>query len=1052
MILTKENISEFNLDGFVENCISSGSTNKILIVVPTNRKLRNLKKEIITLSPRRASTSINVETISTLSTRLLENIEDFVSLSEAASSALIKLSSEEIELNYFTKYKDKIPSGTLDRIKNVISEYKKHGISPDMLINEAGGLSHSEKQKALDIAAIYNSFFTRCEKLSALEIGDIYRKINKSSEEEFYSSFNKLFAEVESIVINGFDEFTEPEVKLINKLSSIPKMAVYINFDYYKYNPAVFSHLDKCYSKLLNLGFEKITDTSYSALNPFHIKIRKDLFSLKSIKASMDFSNHVIKFSALNREKEVDVIAKEIKELILKKNVSPSNICVAVNLVKNYSPLIRDLFRVYGIPFNLTDRLSLDSSYPVNSIVNLLEIVENDFYYKDLFRALSSGFVEISSVDLSNLFQIAAKLKIVRGRKNWTRRISEEIEKLKHYDSNENNGNVDLLKKLTKALADINRVNDLLNSFDNPLTIDEFIVELKELIEKINMPKLLLDGSSGREEESIKGISTLFEIITELFDLIKREDGNEAKYTLVFFLEQIRTAASRARFNIKEKSNYGVLVTAVNEIRGLNFEYLFIGGMCEGDFPTRYNPEIFQSGKFFKLEQVHQTEERYHFYQSLCSWSKKLYFSYPQSDNGKELVESNFLKELIKIFNVSGKGEVDYADNVYSKEELLVEFGKSVTDADRVNLKEFQKALNNESNRILHAIKVDKLRNEKNDSGSEFEGVITSTNELAKERLQLFADKQFSVTELETYAKCPFKYFSERLLNLEIIEEPDEEIEAIEIGGVLHLILFEFYSEIRKRKIKINSCSTAKFKETEELLFEIAEKKMENIVFNSPFSFLEREKIFGLKGNRKNSILYKFLEQERTVDDGFEAAYFETSFGSMHKKHSDELISIMEAVKMGDVNLRGKIDRIDVNRDCDKVNVLDYKLGGTKPSKEDLWEGIALQLPVYLYTAVKLVAEKENKNFNPEFMIIYSLKFQKDKFGMKKVNPSNKRKDVDYKLLNEELFQSTIKFINSYVKSIAEGKFNLSKLRNREEKVCRFCQFKSICRVQEVPA
>ena len=50
----------------------------------------------------------------------------------------------------------------------------------------------------------------------------------------------------------------------------------------------------------------------------------------------------------------------------------------------------------------------------------------------------------------------------------------------------------------------------------------------------------------------------------------------------------------------------------MNEIRGLNFDYLFISGLCDGDFPTRYSPEIFFSGAYVKSEIYHQTEERYH--------------------------------------------------------------------------------------------------------------------------------------------------------------------------------------------------------------------------------------------------------------------------------------------------------------------------------------------------------------------------------------------------------------------------------------------------------
>ena len=124
------------------------------------------------------------------------------------------------------------------------------------------------------------------------------------------------------------------------------------------------------------------------------------------------------------------------------------------------------------------------------------------------------------------------------------------------------------------------------------------------------------------------------------------EYGAEQKFNLKYFLNNIRTAVTSSRYNIKEKSGYGVQITTLNEIRGLKFDYLFIAGMCDGDLPTRFTPEIFFSGSFARGELRHQTEERYHFYQSLCSWNKVLYLSYPLQEERQELVESNFLKSL----------------------------------------------------------------------------------------------------------------------------------------------------------------------------------------------------------------------------------------------------------------------------------------------------------------------------------------------------------------------------------------------------------------------
>ncbi|MFC2134481.1 UvrD-helicase domain-containing protein, partial [Bacteroidota bacterium] len=177
MILTKENIDSVNIDNLINDKIQLGSLEELLILVPTNRKLRHLKKDIISMIPGKTAAGINIETIGTIATKLLETSRTFIQLSEAAATVLIKQSTSLVDFNYFSSYKGEIPYGTLDRIKNVISEYKKHGITSSVLKKEAEKLERNEKLKALDIANIYEFYIEKCRKLNALEIGDIYRDL-----------------------------------------------------------------------------------------------------------------------------------------------------------------------------------------------------------------------------------------------------------------------------------------------------------------------------------------------------------------------------------------------------------------------------------------------------------------------------------------------------------------------------------------------------------------------------------------------------------------------------------------------------------------------------------------------------------------------------------------------------------------------------------------------------------------------------------------------------------------------------------------------------------
>ena len=148
-----------------------------------------------------------------------------------------------------------------------------------------------------------------------------------------------------------------------------------------------------------------------------------------------------------------------------------------------------------------------------------------------------------------------------------------------------------------------------------------------------------------------------------------------------------------------------------------------------------------------------------------------------------------------------------------------------------------------------------------------------------KTKLNQISEGDFSATQLETYAKCPYKYFVENILRLETIEEPVEELEAFEYGSLIHSILYEFYTELKEKKIILAKCDDPVFKTAEQLLFKIAEKRFDELKLNPEFSFYEREKLLGINGRRSQSLLYKFLEEERIGDPGYVPEFFELSFG-----------------------------------------------------------------------------------------------------------------------------------------------------------------------------
>lgn len=1049
MILTKENIEQIDLDKLYLDKIESGSASQLLLIVPTNRKARNIKKEIISSTPNKYANNINVETLGTLASKLLKVSTPYRQLSEAASTVFIKQAAQQSKLRYFSVYKKELPTGTLEKIKNVITEYKLHGIDPAQLRNEAKKLDKTEKNKAYDIADIYQNYLDKCTSLNAYDLGDIYRELNRLSFPLFDANFKKLYNDVDLIIVNGFDEFTSPEIQILNNLSSL-HINFYINFDYGD-NKFLFEHLDKCYKKLYECGFRTVKDVGELSLKKFNKTIRDHLFKNYSVKKKLNFEDQIFKIAANDRENEIDLIAKEIKRLIIEENVKPNQICVAFNLIQNYSVIVRDLFSKYGLAFNLTDRTSLDNSNPVSAVVNFIEIIENGFYYNNILRALSSGYIKTDIFDFSNLYRVSSDLKIVSGRNNWINTLNDAINNLNNNRDDDSDESDKLRESYTKALNDINQLDLLLKPFEGKNTIPNFKKKLYQFINQTELPFILL-RSNQNQEENVRSFSEFIETIDEVFDLLEDEHGSTTEFNLHFFMDQLRTICSWARFNVKEKSNYGVQVTSFEEIRGLKYDYLFIGGLCDGDFPTRFMPQIFFSGSYKKQNATHYSEERNRFYQALSVWNKKLYLSYPLTDSGRELVVSTFVKDFENLFNISELSEINFSDSLFSREELELYSVNVMNNGDQTEIEKLKKTVYNDYDEVFEAIDTEKMRELNPFAESPFTGYLINNSKESNlshnsiNHLKKIADKQYSVSQLETYSKCPFKFFVERVLNIQAIEEPSEDIEAKEMGRILHSVLYQFYTFIRDNNIDLILADKKNFKKLQEIIYKIAEEHISQGLFNSPINFYEKEKLLGIDGNKNESILSRFIEYECENNDEYNPKYFEVGFGSLRESGSDNIISDKEPINIDGLKLRGKIDRIEISKEGDSFNIVDYKLSGKKPSFKELKNGISLQLPVYLFAAKELLKRKFNKDFTPNEMFIYSLKYAKDEFGKNKVSLGR----GDDKLTTDELVKLTLEHIHNFIESISKGCFGLSPHDNREEIVCRYCQFKSVCRIQEV--
>ncbi len=1061
-----------------------------IYVVPTKRKLRELQRELLHVVPAKTSLAFHLFTLETLAMKLYSTFCAPAQVVSGPSQAVLMHNAFELarkDLRYFVVSSERrtLPKGTFQKIIDVINNLKEAGVYPSALYEELGSAEVGEQPKLQDILTIYRHYESVLGD-RFIDLGGIYKDLNFRWQPETAAAlFRETFPRVDVIFAAGFDEFSDPEITMLEHLAQLGGLAMMIPFDYHPENDALFGHLRENYQKFSDLRYgligRSLPEKTPAGREGFREHVSRNLFR-RDGHAAVDCKNRVTLFRAADRHEEVVLIAKLVKCLVQKSPERDlSKICVAMYQPQVYTNLFREVFSRYGIPANITDRFALDQSPLVVAILSLLHVWNNNFRQRDILRALSSPYFDFTksgdTIDAGNLYEVSARLKITVGKRQWRRRIALRLAQIADLlrEADDEVQEEELRReerRLHKALADIERLTSLLRPFDARLTPIQFKSRLVELLDELKVSARLLGlyGSVTEEqlETDTRALQRFQRFLDEFLTILSLREqqglGDGVAAPLSFYLEELRIAISHVRYNIRQKYGYGVYVTSLEETRGLQFDVMFVAGLVDGEFPPAYDPDIFLSEtRRQKKELYHLVEHRYLFYQGVTNFTEHLYLSYPGKDGDLELVPSSFLDAFLTIVRTETWLEElpqELLLPVYSEEELLQRMGKNVGAAmaagqkvelgnllDRYGFREI-------AEHLLHTITVEYSRTVTH-ALPEYEGTVYGKlSDEARRKLEAFKNKVFSVSRLESYGKCPFQYFSSRVLRLNVLPEMEEGLTPLEKGGVIHEILYEFYVDRREKNLPpLFECSAAQFDQALHDLKAVARAKLKALNIPDVLWRIDKELLLG--GHGRKGALESFLEKEACRKLNVVPKYFEVAFGPYvgGRRASDPRLGDKNPITAGNVQLRGKVDRIEVGEDI--FTVIDYKTGEHTPRREEIDLGMSLQLPMYLYAVERLLAEHSRQSLKPAAGIYYKLIPAKEELGLGNAEFSGKAFPLarKSKQLMENgkalraLVDQAILFVNEYVDDIGHGKFPLT-TPEKAERVCRYCDFQRVCRIQ----
>ena len=1026
------------IDHEIRTRLEDNRADTFLHIVPTDRARRKWCREYLKNTPNRAVAGLHIYTLDDLVRRLF-----YGHLSRGRRHTGVGIQTvwthEIMDEEQFPFLKPqpetRVPQGTTKQLRGAVNQLKRQGVDWQYLQEDSDDVDTS--RKLVDLITFYKAYEARLGK-QWVDRADIHR----ATAEELSGSPNRaerlmkrVFPNVDLVVLSGFDVFFPHDFAILTGIANLPSIKMGILFDFDEENESLFGHIKADYDRFLGCGFERHSGETETPDAARKLHFARNLFCIdRREEAAIEklvLTDQISLLRPLNRIQEVEEIAKLIKRLTLQPS-SPAldQICVTFYRLDDYAPLIREIFPLHGIPYTLEWSESLDNSTVVASIFSLLD---------QLQKGVSTQSQD--KVSRSPYFQID----------DWEGVI-------------ENCGlNTELVPEVFRK------------SFDR-------------LMDALRVRQQILKGSwESRTRFAAHKMNAYREfrrLIDELVESLITDYGTEMRYPLGRYINWLRLMTSESVYQSGSSYDEGVRILLLNQTRDLSFDTVILGGLVDGEFPAvfRSDPLLPSSQSGTESEQLHK--DRFLFYQALTLYQKQLYLLSPQHDGDVELVPSAFIDELQRITEIETATDND--ETVFSTENFLKNYGAFVwehSEMERLEEPAVPPTMLATLPLIAHNVRVEKSRTSTQESTQkllEYEGHLLPNllSQSSHRALEQRRDRTYSVSQLETYGECPFRYFSDRVLNLSPTEEEETGLTNMEKGSLAHRILFEFYDR-RRDTSPLSKCKDADFDEAVADLGRIARDHLDVEEVqrhlnraDQLFWDIEVERLIG--GHGRTGILPAFLVAERERNFEVHPRYFEVEFGpSVRSEPADPQLGSTEAITVGEVSLSGRIDRIELGNGMFVIG--DYKTGSNTPKLNDILEGRSLQLPLYVAVVEQLLRQQSApiQGFEEDFEpiqgvggVYYVLQEESGVqlgIGDKEYNGKAFPVSRGGQLLPNSRFQIgetqtdsdsdvigaivnvAVEHANQYVRSIAAGEFQLTS--HDKTKVCRYCSFKRICRV-----
>ena len=648
--------------------------------------------------------------------------------------------------------------------------------------------------------------------------GMLYRDIAENIDE---INFDRQY------IFAGFNAFTKAEKKIVSYLLAKGKAQLFWDIDAYYVDDEVkeAGYFFRLYQK------DKQLNKTFPVLSP------------KQIVQNRDRTIHI--YGLASEVAQLKKVAQSVEQL-LQKNVPPESIALVLTDESLLLPLLNSL------PTNV-ERVNVTMGYPI----------KNAPVYDFLLQLLRLQISARENVDKSYTFnyrELLAVLKnpyFARYNTKWAADKANEIVK-------QNKIRIAVSELSFEAESEYPAIFQSISSFQE--AYDYLLAVISFLYQKCEK-----DSLSFEQE-------VIYQIYCQLNRLNELEKDAELHLDLNSFHKLFRQVMQMARVPFTGEPLKGLQVMGVLETRNLDFDYVFILSMNEGNFPA--SPQLhsfipYNLRKAFGLTTFEQQDAIYAYYfYRLLQRTRQLHLFYNTADkNGMPNEMSRYIYQVL------------YDDQLRHQRHFL---GNKVG----------QIAVN---------------------------PIVITKDERIQAVLQKFIDNENGIKErlspsaVNSFIECSLKFYFRYIVKLYEKQDIEEDVNAVMFGNLLHNAIEMLFRE----HIRAKESNQFDIKDLKALQEKIGEALL--IAFKEHFGY-SRDQKFKLAG--QNLIAFEMLKRfiSKILQKDMEYAPFEII--GLETKASDGFYYDMPVPINGEkhrVGLKGIIDRID--KKDNKVRIIDYKTG-----------------------------------------------------------------------------------------------------------------------------